>query len=132
MAYNGRTGLSLACDYGHVGVVRELLGHSGVDVNAADPDGRTSLMWACHYGKVEIVRELLNHPEVDVNAMDCDGWTCLMLACQEDHLDVVSELVASGRVDGAALAQAKVRALTIGRKEIAYLLSAALRQPAGS
>ncbi|KAI2500739.1 hypothetical protein MHU86_13718 [Fragilaria crotonensis] len=49
-------------------VVRELLNHKHVHVNADNDDGDTPLLVAVREGHVEVVMELLKHKDVDVNA----------------------------------------------------------------
>ena len=87
-----------ASHMGHLDVVKLLLSHPGVDVNALDhvrrlganclfmafitrlflyiQNGRTTaLMKAAHMGHLEIVKLLLAYPSVDVNAQDKVSFT---------------------------------------------------------
>ncbi len=85
-----------ACEYGHLEIVRELLGR-GANVNAAQTDdGMTSLMMASENGHLEIVRELLGRGAA-VNAA-CTGYgsTSLMLSCKNDHLETARLLLQHG------------------------------------
>ncbi len=64
--------------FGHLEVVRELLGR-GVNVNAAlTSDGTTSLMWACYKGHLEVARLLLAH-HASKTAVKSDGNTAYKL-----------------------------------------------------
>jgi ankyrin repeat protein len=57
---NGNTALMLASYGGHIGVVRQLLQHTGGrGLNETNGWGATALWWACSYGRVEVVRALL-------------------------------------------------------------------------
>ncbi|KAI2498787.1 hypothetical protein MHU86_15690 [Fragilaria crotonensis] len=116
------TPLLMASRLGHSEIVRELLKHEDLEVNARGLDNFTSLMVASFCGYVEVVRELLKHENVQVNAredkldeevdeerevgepeeevlkeLDDDeeevGLTPLILASANDHLDVVRELL---------------------------------------
>ena len=59
----GVTALNKAIHRGHLGIVRELLKHHDLNVNADEP-----LIYACRFGRLDIVRELLKFKDLDVNA----------------------------------------------------------------
>ncbi len=58
-------------------VVRALLYHDGVDVNAIDKDGESALIGACDRGYLDMVSALLNHKGVDVNIKNNLGESAL-------------------------------------------------------
>jgi ankyrin repeat protein len=58
-------------------VVRALLYHDGVDVNAIDKDGETALILASDRGYLDMVSALLNHKGVDVNIKNNLGESAL-------------------------------------------------------
>ena len=53
---NGSTPLYIACQNGHLDVVRMLLSTEGIDPNRAKKDGRTPLYVACENGHLDVVR----------------------------------------------------------------------------
>jgi serine/threonine-protein phosphatase 6 regulatory ankyrin repeat subunit B len=83
----------VASSGGHLKVVRELLKHHKIDVNAKDDDGDTALIAAsenCHW---EVVGTLLMHHELDVNARNDNGNTALLVASDQGHVEVVRKLL---------------------------------------
>ena len=65
---HGQTALTLAAYEGHVEVVKALLAHSEIDVNAKIENGATALMLAAWEGREDVVNALLAHSKIDVNA----------------------------------------------------------------
>ena len=64
--FNGEeTPLIVACQNGHLEVMRELLKHKNVDVNRRDENNDTPLANASRYDNLEVVRELLKHKNVE-------------------------------------------------------------------
>ncbi|KAI2509736.1 hypothetical protein MHU86_4718 [Fragilaria crotonensis] len=92
----GVTALNRAIHRGHLGIVRELLKHHDLNVNADEP-----LIYSCRFGRLDIVRELLQYKDLDVNALYKGGaysfvrnhGTALMVAVIRGHLDIVCELL---------------------------------------
>ena len=74
---------------GHLMVVRELLKHQELDVNAKTNHDGSALALASKMVHEEVVRELLKYPTVDMNAKDDDLYTALMWASHKDHMQVV-------------------------------------------
>ena len=60
--------LMMAAVGGWLPIVRELLTHNELDVNAKTVYGLTAMMIAACRGDISIFRELLNDRRVDVNA----------------------------------------------------------------
>ena len=89
----GNTALMLAAVNGHVEVVRTLLEHPDIAVNAADPGMITALMWATFHGHVEVVQALLERPDLAVNAADNHGRTALMVAAYKGSVELVWALL---------------------------------------
>ncbi|XP_076268661.1 transient receptor potential cation channel subfamily A member 1-like [Rhynchophorus ferrugineus] len=94
---NKHTPLTLAAYFGHLEIVKELLGNKSpkVRVDVADVDGKTALSWACEFGHLEIIR-LLIYKHADVNHQDEDKRTPLILAAANGHAEVVKELLSIG------------------------------------
>ena len=81
----------MACQNGHLDVVRELLGADGIQANQAKNDGQTPLSTSCQNGHVDVVRLLLTVPGIDVEKGQT-GWPPLKLAKHFKHGAVVSVL----------------------------------------
>eukprot|EP00981_Chlorochromonas_danica_P014160 scaffold7439_cov168-Ochromonas_danica.AAC.12 len=93
----GMTALHMSAVKGKVEMVRLLLLHPSIDVNAVDHEIEwTPLYIACYYDHVEVVKVLLLNDRVDVNK---DGWTPLHAACYRDHFEVFKVLLLDARVD---------------------------------
>lgn len=78
----GFTALHRACMHGHVHVVRVLLGHATVDVNAADCAGNTPLVMAVGKCHAALVQPLLQAKADPLRTRD-DGRTALHVVCAE-------------------------------------------------
>ena len=91
------TTLIMACAYGHIEVVRELLNYIEVaNVNVKDSmGGGTALMWASRNGYIEVVKKLLSRG-ADVNVRNNYGGTALTLAFDKNHIGVIEELKRAG------------------------------------
>jgi ankyrin repeat protein len=75
------TPLHTTCQEQHLAVVRKLIEHPDVDVNARNHIEQTSL----HFVRNEpILQELLSHPHVNIMAVDCKGEIPLHTACRRD------------------------------------------------
>ena len=83
--------LWIACQYGHLDVVRVLLSVDGIDPNRAKKDGQTPLSRACQNGHVDVVRLLLALPGIDVEK-GAPGWPPLSLAQHFKHTAIASLL----------------------------------------
>ncbi|WP_234393668.1 ankyrin repeat domain-containing protein, partial [Allofrancisella guangzhouensis] len=90
--------LYIACLYGHIEIVIELLKHPRIDVNRTTA-GVTPLCIACGRSHAEVVIELLKHPRIDVNKTTNAGTTPLYAACVRGHTEVVIELLKHSRID---------------------------------
>lgn len=86
----------LACIWGHVGRVDDILSSGPVDmVNAAGPYGETGLYYAAQYGQAETAKTLVARG-ADLNKSHDDGGTPLIVACFKGHLTIVRILVEAG------------------------------------
>jgi ankyrin repeat protein len=89
----GTTSFMMACEEGHMGVVKVLLQHVGAQAfQATDEDGQTALHAAAGCGNEEIVSFLLGQG-AQANSRDEDGATPLMMACEEGQTGVVKVLL---------------------------------------
>ena len=101
----GTTPLMLACNDGHTGTVKQLLGR-GANVRAApssgDFEGRTALHEACEGGHEDCVAVLLSVQGIEVDRADKRGATPLLLALKNKHIVVVGLLLSRLKLDEAA------------------------------
>jgi ankyrin repeat protein len=91
-----KTALMIAAQYGHVELVRLLLGVKGVAVNAQDDEQFTALQLGCQNRFSEVVELLLSTEGVDVNRPQRFGMTPLHWAAQKGFLGIVGQLVVAG------------------------------------
>ncbi|CZR63528.1 uncharacterized protein PAC_13425 [Phialocephala subalpina] len=91
--------LHLASQFGHQGVVSQLLAAPGIEVNEADKNGWTPLYRAASEGHAAIVSQLLAAPGIEVNAADKDGWTPLYSVALEGHTAIVSQLLTAPGIE---------------------------------
>ena len=95
----GCTSFFLACQNGHLDIVRQLLLDPRVDVSEETNEGSTPFFGACSHGRVEVVTWLMRDARIDINKGDIDGRTPLYMACSHSEIDVVRQLLRSRRVD---------------------------------
>ena len=88
---NGRTLFYMACLYGHITIVKELITQR-VDMEKADSDRRTPFYVACREGYLDIVRELIAQ-HVDMETPNVCEWTPFYIACNEGNIEIVKELI---------------------------------------
>lgn len=84
----------LACENGHMEVVRLLLQDERVDPSF---DNNIAFTTACSYGNLDIVRLLLQHVRLDPS----DSNRALVLASAYGHVEVVRLLLQHERVDSS-------------------------------
>ena len=97
------SGLSLlqhSCEQGQLDMVRELLQHAGINVNAANgAGGRSALIVATLAQLSGAVELLLGHPDIDVNSADTEGCTGLHYAATSSSLESLGALLRDPRLD---------------------------------
>lgn len=96
----GGVGLTPACEKGHIDIVRELLLHTGINVNHTNFVGWTPLLEAIILNdggstQQEIVRLLLEHG-ANPHMTDKYGKTPLTLAREKGYTDIAQLLIAAG------------------------------------
>lgn len=90
---DGHCPLRIAMLHGQVTVVNELLNDGRVDPSSR---GNYAIQWASYYGHLEIVRKLLKDSRVD------PSWGnsyAIQWASRNGHLEIVKELLKDSRVD---------------------------------
>lgn len=85
---DGCTSLHVACEAGHVEVVRELLNTGVINIFIKDIEGRTALHKACTNNHLEVVETLLNNSPKLVNAQDNKGYAPLHIACKQGYIQL--------------------------------------------
>ena len=112
----GTTPFYIACQEGHVDVVRLLVEAGRCDINKAMDDGRTPFYIACLEGHDSCVEALLAAPGIIVNRVNDPGVNALLGACGHvmdslrqvgsgDSTRTFVRLLASRRVSSQTLAQ---------------------------
>ena len=93
-----RTPLHVACQEEHLEIMRLLLAHPQINVNARSMAG-TPFLSICTTGTVssDVVRLLLADPRVDVDLPDHDGFTPVWWIAMSGSYQTLRWLVASGR-----------------------------------
>ena len=91
---DGKTFLFVACEHGHVDLVRLLL-DKGAEVDRATDDGTTPLCTACEKGHVDAARLLLDNGAA-VDRAQKQGATPLFITCVVGHIDLARLLLEKG------------------------------------
>ena len=77
----GATGLIIAAGNGHLDIVKALMNHPRINVNAADSiNGYTALHWAVEKERITIVAQLLSDRRVNINPKGKKNITPLRIA----------------------------------------------------
>jgi ankyrin repeat protein len=85
----GRSGLHVACIYGHLDLLTSLIEDYAVDVNLLDIDGANILHLASLYGHLEIVQFLIEETSINLYHTTLTGDSPLHYACQAGHLQII-------------------------------------------
>lgn len=91
--YKGITPLYMACESGHLAIVKILVQQEQVDINQAKPDGTTPLSIACELNHIAIVQYLLRQPSIDVNKQSTSNISPLYITCQNNRLEILNLLL---------------------------------------
>ncbi|KAJ3322171.1 hypothetical protein HDU76_013935 [Blyttiomyces sp. JEL0837] len=111
--------IQLACQNGHLELVKELVKFDSVDVTASS---NHALRFAAKYGHFDVVKLLVGEFErrkldVEVNLNDVDGFA-LISACQGGYLNIVDLLILKGAHVSLGKGLAVTRAIEGGRVEV--------------
>eukprot|EP00981_Chlorochromonas_danica_P007389 scaffold1708_cov156-Ochromonas_danica.AAC.3 len=136
----GLTALEISAENGYEEMVKLLLLHPEINVNAQNSvslnsalyracenghvgvikallnDRRVEFGWcpfhvACSRGNIEAVQALLSDDRLEVNIGDMNGWTALHAACGNGHVEVVKALLSDRCLNINALTKHKWTAL---------------------
>ncbi|XP_048257810.1 serine/threonine-protein phosphatase 6 regulatory ankyrin repeat subunit A-like [Haliotis rufescens] len=125
MDKKGNNILHLACQMGHVEVVKYVLSQDIVDINSRGWKTKTPMMMAAEEGHKEVVELLLNKG-TDPSLVDKRGNNILHLACQNGQMEVVKYIVSKVIVDVNAKNKRRKTAANIassqGREDLIDLL----------
>jgi ankyrin repeat protein len=96
----GSTALLIACSRGrrdgNSDLVRQLLAHPRIDVNAQNSTDKTAVIIATVFAHVETVGTLLQHStQPDLSIQDYEGMTALMHAVVIDHVQLIRMLLST-------------------------------------
>jgi len=96
----GGNALHRVAAYDYLGIVKLLLAHKELDVNALHSGWahESALMLASEYGYVDVVKELLGRSDIKINDLG-GGYSALHLAVQYEETEVVRLLLADPRID---------------------------------
>ncbi|KAJ3646955.1 hypothetical protein Zmor_024511 [Zophobas morio] len=94
-AENGETSLLLACDRGHLKIVKYLLQKPDAEINRPNKNGATPLYIASRNGHEQVVEYLVTIG-AEINRPNQNGVTPLFVASQNGHQRVVEYLATAG------------------------------------
>lgn len=98
-------------------MIKFLISHPKIDVNAKDACGYTALHEACDNNNLEAVKILLNHKDVlpDIRGKN-DGYTPFLIACiRRNSEDIIRLFLCDDRINIYARADGHRNALAIAR-----------------
>ncbi|KAF7236175.1 Espin [Varanus komodoensis] len=93
---NGATPLYLACQEGHLEIIRYLVQDCGADPHVRANDGMTPLHAAAQMGHNTIIVWLMSFTDVSLSEQDDDGATAMHFAASRGHAKVLSWLLLHG------------------------------------
>ena len=103
-AADGATPLSVACEHGHAGCVRQLL-DCGACVDKPDCQGATPLLIAAQEGHLDCLQLLLDAGAA-IDEVDIEGFSAMLAACTNGCGACVELLSAHGASRGARVGEA--------------------------
>ncbi|CAG2186086.1 unnamed protein product [Mytilus edulis] len=89
---NGTTSLYIACENGHLELLKMLLRY-GADATLKKNTDDSPLSVACENGHTAIVNEILRNTDVDKDYQNKNGYSPLYFACQNGHAQIVQNLL---------------------------------------
>ena len=95
---DGETALHLACEQGHLDVVKLLIKKDTGALNIPDNRGYTPLHSGVASGNADFVKVFINANGVELNLKDGYGYTPLHLAAAFERLEAVKVLIKTNRV----------------------------------
>jgi ankyrin repeat protein len=96
---SGDTPLHTAACCGHEEIIKLLLGHKEIQVNAVNSDNKTPLYLAASHGLETTIEALLSHPDIDVNRPDQCDRTPLYVAARNGFAGTVKLLLGHKNCD---------------------------------
>lgn len=88
-----RNPFHLACAYGKVSLISQLLKNYNMMIDEIDMDGRTPLFYACKYQRLDVIRYLCKKTTININAKDSRNQTALHYSCDNCLLHACNELL---------------------------------------
>ena len=104
---NGATPLFIACENGHLDIVRVLLESNAIQINQPKKNGATPLFIACENGHLDVVKSLIHEINKKTiwyskNTQELMNQPCwnnrspMQIACQNNHFDIVKYSIEQG------------------------------------
>lgn len=124
------TPLHLASANGCVAVIKLLLSHPDIKVNAEDCMLQTPFMTACQWGRADCARVLLDDLRVDIYEPNRSGDTPLSTILHWGHVGVLKTWITSGRHLSMKTCLQAIQ--HISRPEISELLAQYFKDPSGT
>ncbi|XP_071086114.1 ankyrin repeat domain-containing protein 50-like isoform X2 [Haliotis cracherodii] len=90
--------LHYACYGGHIGIVRDVIANTIIDINSSDMYGRTAMMVAAEHGHIEVF-DFLVRKGCDISHIDKEGNNILHVACRGGHVEMVEHVLPQGDFD---------------------------------
>lgn len=94
--FNNCTPLHVACQFGVIETINEIVKKAPQVINAQTKQGHTPLHAAVFFGQIEAMRQLLIHDKKIINIQDYEGNTVLHMACKEKQFEIIELLIDNG------------------------------------
>ena len=92
----GRTPLHMACEKGHLDLVKYLVEQKNANISALDNNDNTILHLACFHDNMPVIKFIVEELKFPINIQNKNGWTPLKYASGKDLSNVVKYLLSKG------------------------------------
>ena len=122
----GRTALGVAARASHLDVVKLLLSHTDIDVNAGDATPLYLATWGRH--RYEIARVLLNNSNIDVNKRS-EGWHPIYTPAHNGDSAMVKLLIKHPKTDVNSKTHSMTALMIATKRRMTEVVKILLRCP---
>ena len=122
----GRTALGVAASASHLDVVKLLLSHTDIDVNAGDDTPLYLATWGRH--RYEIARVLLNNSNIDVNKRS-EGWHPIYTPAHNGDSAMVKLLIKHPKTDVNSKTHSMTALMIATKRRMTEVVKILLRCP---